>query len=166
MSWTLFCMAVPVGAGLVIGALGAWGLLQILEWIGAALVLAVRWIAEKIGRKKKDAAQLAEAAPPIAQTADYIDWSKVPEGYDWVAVDSPEWTGKLCCYLHEPSYDRHCNNMAWLHPLDDQRLEDPWRSLPQSAIIGPLPPWRESLRRRPGSATSPETSTETKEDKE
>jgi hypothetical protein len=76
---------------------------------------------------------------------EYVDWVKVPKGYDWVARDG--WSGSVYAYKHEPKplqsgkegwrdYELYPETGAWLRVSDD-------------AIIAPLPPWRESLRRRP-----------------
>jgi len=68
---------------------------------------------------------------------DYIDWSKVPDRFDWVAVEE---NGCLFPWETEP-----------------QIVPGGWNTglsavgrLVNDASIGPLPPWRESLRKRPG----------------
>ena len=69
---------------------------------------------------------------------DYIDWSKVPEGLDWATAA----LGSVCLWEHKPyaseEYQMFNSSTAVLTiaTLD--------------AIIGPLPPWRDSLRHRPG----------------
>ena len=87
---------------------------------------------------------------------DYIDWSKVPKGYDWAAVDNPTETKRMLklfegwpnnkgvgIYSEEPYIVR---NTFWASTRGnpDDKLA------PNAAIIGPLPPWRKSLRKRPG----------------
>jgi hypothetical protein len=76
-------------------------------------------------------------------TDDYIDWSKIPDGRDWVAIDGEQvWAGSLVrCYSMEP----RISTMGNYH-IDDSADED--TPVPSEAIIGPLPPWRESTRRR------------------
>lgn len=73
---------------------------------------------------------------------DYVDWSNIPKEYKWVAID-------------EHPLDRM---IVWLHRtkpvLQTGRFFISWESgsivrADASAIIGPLPPWRESLRQRP-----------------
>ena len=79
---------------------------------------------------------------------DYIDWSKVPDEFEWVAVDSGMGEGRrqvspgpcVGLYDRKPAaldgwWEAGARHGKW---IDDA-----------SAIIGPLPPWRESLRRRP-----------------
>lgn len=71
---------------------------------------------------------------------DYVDWSKVPDGYDWVANDGDfvlAWDRKPKPY--EPAY----------YPGWTVGGGGYW-PLKNDAITGPLPPWRDSLRHRPG----------------
>ena len=92
-------------------------------------------------------AREARKAAEVGTQVDYIDWSKVPDGYDWVAVDGPLFDGTLGhthvvgAFTVKPQCDPDC----WNSPRDNR--DD--MVLPDNAIIGPLPPWRESLRRRP-----------------
>ena len=73
---------------------------------------------------------------------EYIDWSKVPEGYDWVCLDGYNDGQWMCKY--KPHIYQKVKSPGWMtgYLLD-------FKALPLDAIIGPLPPWRESLRRRP-----------------
>ena len=78
---------------------------------------------------------------------DYIDWTKVPKGYKWIAVDYCLEPPTVFAYKGKPRvYSEWC-------PED---TTEGWRDMDgtcypigTSAIIGPLPPWRESLRKRP-----------------
>jgi len=74
-------------------------------------------------------------------TDDYIDWSKVPELFLWAAVDE---NGKAAYYSKRPYIPEDC--WAWL--WQDNSV---WLMASDDCIIGPIPPWRESLRKRPGS---------------
>lgn len=76
---------------------------------------------------------------------DYIDWSKIPKGPKWSTIDSD---GTIWAWYGKPVISNNSDNiMGWWY--------DPNASLPigsrlsLDAIIGPLPPWRESLRKRP-----------------
>lgn len=89
---------------------------------------------------------LIKMSPPKT-THDYIDWSKIPAGYDWVAVDGPNWVTDNKVW----AYDCDINDSMIIRPSEswstasgDGKVVDV-----SGAIIGPLPPWRESLRRRP-----------------
>ena len=53
MSWTLFCMAVPVGAGLLVGVLGACGILSLIEEAGKGAAKLARWVVGKIRARKE-----------------------------------------------------------------------------------------------------------------
>jgi hypothetical protein len=73
-------------------------------------------------------------------TDDYIDWSKITDGYDWIAQDSwDEGTTLIRGYKVEPKINER-------DPPDWNGGE--WESF-RDAVIGPIPPWRESRRRRP-----------------
>jgi hypothetical protein len=85
--------------------------------------------------------QKADNIASVPTHDDYIDWSKVPEGYDWASCSNE-------------------NVQLWKNKPDE--IIDMWSSYNEvfmfpeelecsNAIIGPLPPWRESLRKRPGS---------------
>lgn len=82
----------------------------------------------------------SHAETRYSQRDDYIDWSKVPEGYDWVAVDEPghHWSGVWAGKSEPTLYE---SDNGWLMDCIEEV---------SCAIIGPLPPWRESLRKRPG----------------
>lgn len=73
---------------------------------------------------------------------DYVDWSKIPSKYDRAVVNDMGGFSVCASNGHEPY---PVENGGWVHeggwPMDFQNYRD--------AIIGPLPLWRESLRRRP-----------------
>lgn len=73
---------------------------------------------------------------------DYIDWSKVPERFNWVAVDESghPWS---CIWFSREEPQIYKDDTGWYQSVPVE--------VPADAIIGPLPPWRESLRKRPGS---------------
>lgn len=90
---------------------------------------------------------LQEAARELFRTKsyrdDYIDWSKIlsefgfaDDGSDGVLIVGRDFGNKP-----SPS-DDGAWSCRWTPDLDNY----------QDAIIGPLPPWRESLRKRPGVA--------------
>ena len=75
---------------------------------------------------------------------DYIDWAMVPKGYDWVAADDKKSAcGWICAFPSRPDGDLPG---IWRVGHDGEE----YIPLSADAIIGPLPPWRESLRHRPG----------------
>jgi hypothetical protein len=80
-------------------------------------------------------------------TYDYIDWSKIPVGYDYVAVDGPKWITDTKVWAYKPDknisivFDK---SQSW-GPENDQGIV----ISATNAVIGELPPWRESLRKRP-----------------
>lgn len=91
---------------------------------------------------------LQEAARELFRTKsyrdDYIDWSKIPGkfGFAMVQDDGVLIVGRDFMDGDKPSpSDDGAWSWIWTLDLDDY----------QEAIIGPLPPWRESLRKRPGS---------------
>lgn len=102
--------------------------------IAACLGFMLGMLAVIVGGRRKN----------ISCTDDYLDWSKIPEGRDWVAIDGEQvWSGSLVrCYTMEPRI-----SSVGEYYIDDSAEED--IPVPDNAIIGPLPPWRESLRRRP-----------------
>ena len=71
---------------------------------------------------------------------DYIDWSKIEYGYDWAAQDSwDEGTHIIRAYNECPEIDES--------PPSDW-MGGQWISC-NDAVIGTIPPWRESRRSRP-----------------
>lgn len=75
----------------------------------------------------------------------YVDWSKVPEGYDWACLGDPEHfigEGYLRIYKFKPEIKMYSVFEDW-GCIDEGAI----RFLPTLAV--PLPPWRESLRQRP-----------------
>ena len=78
---------------------------------------------------------------------DYIDWSKVPKGFDWVAIDPPNGACPNVVWAYYDINGPKFTNAGWRAP--ENTTFTPPREICSSAIIGPLPPWRESLRKRP-----------------
>ena len=81
-------------------------------------------------------------------TVDYIDWSKVPKGYDWVARDP--WDEEadndiVRAYRNKPSMTPHPLGGSW----DDGNGWLTYCAHQELGLKSPLPDWRESLRRRP-----------------
>lgn len=90
--------------------------------------------------------------PIKAKAGQYIDWSKVPEGYDWVAVSGFPLGERVAMYpkgdLLPPKPFDNGGLRGWIRgSTEDHNMAI---DCPRNAIIGPLPPWRESLRHRPG----------------
>jgi len=80
---------------------------------------------------------------------DYVDWSKVPKRpwncKDWPDADYVFLSSNGTVYMqgYEPQNE---GKNDWLTSV-------PLMPVPDDAIIGPIPPWRESLRRRPNTGT-------------
>lgn len=75
---------------------------------------------------------------------DWVDWSKVSKGYDWVAMDSDnaifEYTGE------EPEIDPSINENAWIMSGEDGSGH--WNR--NTLLVAPENlDWRKSLRKRP-----------------
>jgi hypothetical protein len=88
-------------------------------------------------------------APQALQKGDYIDWAKVPEEANVVVCDDDR-TPHAGAMLAEPPYPSQIIPGGWAMPRhDDSRWL--YHINIRDAIIAPLPPWRESLRKRPGS---------------
>lgn len=68
----------------------------------------------------------------------YINWAKIPEGYDWVGNDGQDGT-----FAHREKPIPYPNGLIGWYSSSWINIRD------RDAIIAPLPPWRESLRRRP-----------------
>lgn len=49
----VFEIGIMLGAGMLVGGLGMYGVFQGLEWIGKKTIQAARWIAGKIKAKKE-----------------------------------------------------------------------------------------------------------------
>lgn len=79
---------------------------------------------------------IAKVFKEQSPTRDYVDWSKIPEGYDWVAAES---SGRVFLWNAEPEIMGDGWNTG------DGTLYTEGRNF----ITGHIPPWRESLRRRP-----------------
>jgi len=73
----------------------------------------------------------------------YVDWNKIPKGYNWVAIDKSR--GHPWAY-RETGEKIIKKNVSWGHVSGFGGVED----VGMDAIIGPLPPWDKSLIHRPG----------------
>lgn len=83
----------------------------------------------------------------MSDTKTYVDWPKVPAGFDFVAIDEAHrdtmWEGgRPIAYQREP----HINHGEWLRDWSDH--EETPIYVAQEAIIGPLPAPKDSLIRR------------------
>lgn len=76
------------------------------------------------------------------EVKDYVDWKKVPKGYDWVAVEEmPMRWVHVFAYPVKPIARMGSMYESFQGGPDWEQVDD--------AIIGPLPQWRESLICRP-----------------
>ena len=87
-------------------------------------------------------AREARKAAVVGAQGDYIDWSKVPEEYNYVGIN-----------MHSDSVwmsgsEMHHEDDGYLYASNGAEPKC-FNYLPYDAIIGPLPTWRESLRKRP-----------------
>ncbi|MBA4274044.1 MAG: hypothetical protein C0436_00160 [Alphaproteobacteria bacterium] len=82
--------------------------------------------------------------PELDPERDYVDWSKVPIPYKYVAVQP---SGSVFQFTDMPNNGD--NEEWWFNPAG---AEKPAVPVENCAIIGPLPTWRESLRMRPEAA--------------
>ena len=73
---------------------------------------------------------------------DYIDWSKVPEEYNYVGINMHSGA------VWMSGSEMHHEDDGYLYASNGAEPKC-FNYLPYDAIIGPLPPWRESLRKRP-----------------
>lgn len=77
---------------------------------------------------------------------DYVDWSKVPIGFNWIAVDGD---GEIGGYDVNPIL----GDTMWIVGRGGSYWRRSYNVLPDDVRIGPLPPWRDSLRHRPNTGT-------------
>jgi len=75
---------------------------------------------------------------------DYVDWSKIP-----MHLGCKEWPDINWVFV-EPDGTVDMQSFKPSIKDDDWETCVPIWTAPSDAIIGSLPPWRESLRRRPG----------------
>lgn len=75
---------------------------------------------------------------------DYIDWSKVPKNYDWVAVDKDKF---ISWFVQKPQIGN--GSAQWIAGRMERFVDYDMDIIP-AFIIVPLPLWRDSLRHRPG----------------
>jgi hypothetical protein len=91
---------------------------------------------------------LIKSDKDASKPKDYIDWSKVPEEYNWVAVQP---SGSVFQFPEEPNHTANEDDPDWWYnPKSACERYQFATHVIDDAIIGPLPPWRESLRHRPG----------------
>ena len=85
------------------------------------------------------------------QRDDYLDWSRIPRAFSYVAIDAVDtghWkAGQPIAYQREPAF----SGGRWLRTAMDMMFmkTDTPEYVPQAAIIGKLPEPAASLRRRP-----------------
>jgi hypothetical protein len=78
---------------------------------------------------------------------DYVDWSKIGPAYDWVATDE---SGKTYGYKGaEPLLTEDKEDGGYWRVGDGGEFWYPEDIINSSAIVAPLPSWRESKRKRP-----------------
>ena len=82
----------------------------------------------------------------MPENMNYVDWGKLPDWVKWVACDDggepwmfPDKTAPVISEHHK----------WWTRPDDGDRSLEIAIPANLSAIVGPLPPWRNSLRQRP-----------------
>jgi hypothetical protein len=118
-----------------------------MKWLRGFIVAKVAQFREAYAREceGEDHAKVRyEETAEVIAGEDYIDWSKVPEGYDWVAIDSAHslGEGRPWGYSQEPKIND--SNRWYLKGRPPLCCE-----ITKDMIIGSLPDWRDSLRRRP-----------------
>lgn len=74
---------------------------------------------------------------------DYVDWLRVPDGYDWVAVQP---SGSVFKFPEEPNHTEDPDDPDWWYNPSHTVIAN---HVDVDAIVGLLPPWRDSLRQRP-----------------
>lgn len=97
----------------------------------------------------KEEAQRTITDKDIKNNYDYVDWSKVPDGYNWVAISGQEeredqhkmHSVLFRCFKNKPYIKMGSMYETW---MGEEKAFDTF-----DISIGKLPPWRESLRRRP-----------------
>ena len=85
------------------------------------------------------------------QKDDYLDWSRIPRAFSYVAIDAVDtghWkAGQPIAYQREPTF----SGGRWLRTAMDMMFmkSDTPAYVPTAAIIGKLPEPAASLRKRP-----------------
>ncbi|MFA5130482.1 MAG: hypothetical protein WC477_06260 [Patescibacteria group bacterium] len=77
------------------------------------------------------------------QHDDYIDWSKAPEWAKYIFVQP---SGTILYSEIKPIIEKKANDPNWWYEPSEHGKICPCSA---SDVNGPLPPWRESLLRRP-----------------
>ena len=90
-------------------------------------------------------AREARKAAEVGTQGDYIDWSKIPNKFDFVAADED---GKVYGFHFAPHL-HYWGLPKWSADGKAGDWCDAHEDIVNDAIIGPLPTWRESLRKRP-----------------
>lgn len=96
---------------------------------------------ESLSDKPKEPEYVAHGYKVTRDKRCYVNWSEVPHGYDWVAVDGD---GRVCAYNTKPDGE-YCDCMWCVGAPGDFCID-----IKRDAIIDSLPPWRDSLIHRPG----------------
>jgi len=131
----------------MIGALITWGLC-ILSFLAGFILCSMFRIGRLDDVERTEATDASKPTTETPATDDYIDWSKVPDGYDWVAVDDQPCGGLTAwAWNKKPKIKMGSMYKDWQNGGSLNLVDD--------AIIGPLPPWRESLRHRPTTESTP-----------
>lgn len=88
----------------------------------------------------------SHAETRYSQRDDYIDWSKVPERGNYVSIDD---NLNMYWYYNQPALSDLGG--VWITSEGEPMiLGDDYGLVCSSAVIATCPPWRESLRKRPG----------------
>jgi hypothetical protein len=80
------------------------------------------------------------------ENTQYVDWSKIPEGYDWACIGDPSYfigDAYVRIYTEKPKIAMFAMFEDWFTPSEKRFLPS------EEMIIGPFPPWRDSLMQRP-----------------
>ena len=106
----------------------------------------IRHVIRVYANKKLDYTAVRSAIESLSETSEpksYVDWGKIPEGYDWVAIDR---VNKHPWAYRETGEAIINDNESWKHVSGVGGVN----SVSMSDVIGPLPAWDKSLIHRPG----------------
>lgn len=108
----------------IVNAIGLWQTIVIALCVGYLLGMLTVILWDRLPKKVP---------------GDYVDWSKIPDGYNYVGIN-----GKNTTVWMSKTELSHDNHNLYLESLDNSIT-----LCPEEAISGPIPKWRESIRRRP-----------------